>query len=270
MAGENIPLSQARALVPDLQKLTPDQFAWIEQLVRSMSLPATHWRNPASDVFTDDRVLGLFFLFLITHHTLSAEAFKQEKFEYALEKILTQCGRKAERAPSRTNPGHDLTVDDVRWSLKTVADKAIKRDPVLLTKWMELGKGTWGKDVGDLKRLCDKFVAHLAGYDRVFVLRYLTPGARTEHEYEVIEIPKPLLLLAPTGEFQISVRSRQSAAVPGTCIVRDDAGVMFELYFDGGSERKLKVQKLRRNLCVHHATWKFSTPEPKPVASASE
>ena len=106
-----IPVAQAQALVPDLRKLTPDQFAWVEQLIRAMTQPSSSWRNPASDVFTDVRVMGLFFLFLVTHHTLSSEAFKQEKFEYALEKVLNQCGRTAARAPSRTNPGHDLTVD---------------------------------------------------------------------------------------------------------------------------------------------------------------
>jgi hypothetical protein len=265
-----IPLAQAQAVVPDLQKLTPDQFAWVEQLVHAMSQPSSSWRNPTSDVFTDDRVMGLFFLFLVTHHTLSSEAFKQEKFEYALEKILNQCGRIAARAPSRTNPGHDLTVDGVKWSLKTVADKSVKSDPILLTKWMELGKGTWGKDVEDLKALCKKFVAHLAGYDRVFVLRYMTPGSTTNHEYEVIEIPKSILLSAPLGDFQLSARSELTTATPGTCRVSDAAGMMYELYFDGGTERKLQLKKLRRDLCVHHATWKFQSPEPKPEASAGE
>ena len=207
---------------------------------------------------------------VVTHYTLSIEAFKQEKFEYALEKVLNQCGRTAARAPSRTNPGHDLTVDGTRWSLKTVADKGIKPDPILLTKWMELGKGAWGKDVEDLKGLCKKFVTHLAGYDRVFVLRYMTPGSTTNHEYDVIEIPKDILLTAPKGDFQLSARSKLTTATPGTCKVRDDAGVMYVLYFDGGSERKLKVTHLRRNLCVHHATWKFQSPEPTPAASAGE
>lgn len=265
-----IPIEQATALVPDLRKLTPDQFSWVKTLVEAMTLPVQTYRNPSSDLFTDDKTMGLFFLYLVTHHTLSVQAFKQEKFEYALERIMRAIGRTATLPGSRTNPGHDLTVDGVGWSLKTAADKAIRSDPIHLTKWMELGKGQWTNKVSDLKLLCKRFLSHLAGYDRIFVLRYLTPGAVTEHEYEIIEIPKAVLLHADKGVFQLSSRSRQTTSVPGTCSVSDASGVMYELYFDGGSERKLKLQKLRRNVCVHHATWKFQTPAPKEELSAGE
>jgi type II restriction enzyme len=33
---------------------------------------------------------------------------------------------------------------------------------------------------------------------------------------------------------------------------------MYELYFDGGTERKLQVKNLRRDLCRIHATWQFA------------
>ena len=265
-----ISVEQASALVPDLRKLTPDQFAWVITLVEAMTLPVQTYSNPSSDLFKDDRIMGLFFLYLVTHHTLSVQAFKQEKFEYAPERIMRAAGRTAAPAGSRTNPGHDITVDGVNWSLKTAADKAIRPDPIQLTKWIELGKGHWTNKVSDLKLLCKRFLDHLQGYDRIFVLRYLTPGAVTEHEYEIIEIPKVILLRAEKGTFALSTRSKQTTSVPGTCSVSDASGVMYELYFDGGSERKLKLQKLRRSLCVHHATWKFQTPTPKEELSAGE
>jgi len=194
-------IDEARAIIPDLATLTDDQFAWIKQLVQSMSLPTHSKRNPLSDVFPDDRKAGLFLLYLITHHVLSSEPFKKEKFEYALEKIMVTLGRTAERPRSRTNRGHDLTVNGERWSCKSEAHRGIKPDQLWISKWMELGKGQWGDDENDLRNLCASFLHHLKGYDRVFTLRCLTAESRVDHHYELLEIPKQILLHAKTGEF---------------------------------------------------------------------
>ncbi len=258
-----IPRKLVQQLVPDLVKLSDDQFAWIGQLVSALSLPVNSRRNPHSTVFPDDRSLGLFFLYLVTHHTLSAEAFKQEKFEYALERIALATGRTATRPPSRTHPGHDLTIDAERWSLKTEAHAGIKSAVIHISKWQELGKGKWGNAVADLRRLCrDHFLRHLANYDRILNLRRLTPASATKHHYEVLELPRHLLLESDVkGVYQMMKTSTQTPK-PGYCRVSDASGLMFELYFDGGTERKLRVQKLRRDLCVFHAEWEFETPKP--------
>lgn len=71
-------IEQAKALIPDIAKLSDDQFSWIQQLVRSMVLPLNSTRNPTSDVLIDDRSMGLFSLYLVTHHVLSAEPFKKK------------------------------------------------------------------------------------------------------------------------------------------------------------------------------------------------
>src|SRR6267378_3627668 len=44
-------LEQAKVLIPDLSALTPDQFAWVERLVKTMALPVNSVRNPQSNVF---------------------------------------------------------------------------------------------------------------------------------------------------------------------------------------------------------------------------
>lgn len=136
--------------LPALASLSPDQFAWVESLVTALGNPLRASRNPTSDIFASDRLLGLFSLYLITHHTLSVQPFKQEKFEYALRQVMTAAGRSAALAASRTNPGRDITVDGSGWSLKTVADKSVRRERIDLTKWMELGKGTWTNQVSEL------------------------------------------------------------------------------------------------------------------------
>jgi len=226
-----------------------------------MALPFNSTRNPTSDLFPDDKSTGLFFLYLITHHTLSSEPFKKEKFEYALEKIMEVLGHTAVRAKSRTSPGLDLTVKGQRWSLKSEAHKSISHDLIWVSKWMELGKGKWKDDENDLRSLCDGFLHHLGRYDRIFMLRCLSPDDSLDHHYEILEIPKAILTIAKSGAFTMMHKSKQDPK-PGYCRVSDDQGLMYELYFDGGSERKLQLKKLRRNLCVFHADWRFQTPIP--------
>jgi len=257
-------LAEAAALVPDIARLTDDQFAWVQRLIVSMAIPCNSTRDSASDVFTDDRSTGLFFLYLVTHHVLSAEPFKGEKFEYAVERIMTALNHVAARPTSRTNRGHDLTVNGERWSFKTEAHRAIRADTLSISKWMELGIGQWGSDENDLRGLCDLFLHHLEGYDRIFTLRCLTPDSVVEHHYEILEIPKHILTQAGGGAFQMMHSSRQNPK-PGYCRVSDTEGLMYELYFDGGTERKLQVKKLRRNLCAVHAEWRFETPLPPAI-----
>ena len=38
-----------------------------------------------------------------------------------------------------------------------------------------------------------------------------------------------------------------------------DGNIKFQLYFDGGTERKLQIKHLRKDLCVVHAQWEFAT-----------
>ena len=130
---------------------------------------------------------------------------------------------------------------------------------------MELGKGRW-VDEDDLRGLADRFQHHLTGYERIFVLRCLTPADPEEHHYEIVEIPKPLLeKCKSTGAFEMMHLSKQTPK-PGYCRVSDEDGLEYELYFDGGTERKLRVQKLRRSSCRFNADWRFSTPTPKKLA----
>jgi hypothetical protein len=88
------------------------------------------------------------------------------------------------------------------------------------------------------------------------------PADPVNHCYELLEIPKDILVRScSSGVFTMMTDSRQTPK-PGYCRVSDRKGLMYELYFDGGSERKLRVQKLRRDLCVFHAAWDFTTPLP--------
>jgi type II restriction enzyme len=77
--------------------------------------------------------------------------------------------------------------------------------------------------------------------------------------YELVEIPKALLLEVANCELVVCTDSMQNPQ-PGYGYVRDAAGQLkYALYFDGGTERKLQIKHLRKDLCQVHATWTFGS-----------
>jgi type II restriction enzyme len=208
---------------PDLSALTPSQIEWVAAVVRQFSLQHEFWRKEGSDLVTPG-VLEMFGDALRIHHAFSRQALSKDRFEFALESSLNRAGIRAELVLNRTNRGHDITIAGVPVSLKTQADKSIRKDSLHISKFMELGKGAW-------------------------------------ELYELVEIPKSLLLEGKNAQLVIQTRSRQNPK-PGYGFVYDVEGkIKFALYFDGGTERKLQIKKIRKDLCVVHATWRFdSTP----------
>jgi hypothetical protein len=255
---------RVRRIVERLPLLTSYQLDSIDRIITQLQGPKDFKRNVQSDLVTD-AVLQDFGDALRVHHTYSAEALSKDRFEYALEQVLQGRRIRAKRAP-KGNPGHDITIAGIACSLKTQADKNIKSDVIHISKYMELGKGDWTDKVDDLRGLLARFQAHLARYERIFTLRRLRHA--TDELYELVEIPKGLLAKAGVGALSIAANSRQNPK-PGYCIVSDRQGsVEFELYFDGGTERKLQVRRLRKDLCTVHATWQFPRREAdaEPVA----
>ena len=248
--------SRVRALGAALPHLSDSLLAWIERVIEQMALPHTYTRNPNSDLI-DDRFLADLGDTLRIHHCFSNESLAKDKFEHALEWVARACGRKAELA-SRGNPGHDITIDGVRFSLKTEGSKNIRESEIHISKFKELGKGEWTDKVSDLNGLRNQFLAHMKAYDRVIMLRYLSVKATKDRRYELVEIPKALLERAATGALAMK-ETTQNGARPGTCTVfGDDGARLFELYFDGGTERKLQVKHLQKSACVVHADWRFA------------
>src|SRR5205807_2426255 len=111
-------------------------------------------------------------------------------------------------------------------------------------------------DPKDLEGLRNQFLEHMGDYERIFTLRALKRGP-AEYLYELVEIPKEMLQEAQKGEFEMCLSSKQMPK-PGYCFVKDDkGGTKFELYFDGGTERKLQIKHLNKSLCKVHARWQF-------------
>lgn len=75
----------------------------------------------------------------------------------------------------------------------------------------------------------------------------------------LVEIPKTLLLEARECRLEIRTKSTQDPK-PGYGYVNDDHGnLKFALYFDGGTERKLQINQIRKSLCIVQATWTFES-----------
>jgi type II restriction enzyme len=124
---------------------------------------------------------------------------------------------------------------------------------------MELGKGQWNDNPDDLEGLRQQFLFHMQSYDRILVLRALEKAP--QWKYELVEIPKDLLSRARYGRLEMRLHSRQ-VPKPGYCFVDDESGQnLFNLYFDGGTERKLQIKNLRKERCRVHATWEFVIPK---------
>lgn len=250
-----VPHEQAvRSVSQAINALTPSQLDLVSAMIRQFDLPREFHRKTDSD-FVTPAALDMLGDALRIQHAFSRQALSKDRFEFALERSLNRAGVQAELVENRTNRGHDITIQGVPVSLKTQADAGIRVDSLHISKFMELGKGPWKLPV-----LRDMFLAHMRSYERIFQFRCLLPGP-TAHFYELVEIPKKLMLEGANAELVTQRRSRQKPK-PGYGYVREaDGKLKFALYFDGGTERKLQIKALRKDLCIVHATWRFeSTP----------
>jgi type II restriction enzyme len=242
----------ADSLASTFATLTPSQTELVAAVIRQFHLPHKFHLNPDSELVTP-AVLGMLGEALRIHHAFSRQALSKDRFEFALERSLNRAGIRAELVENRTNRGHDMTIEGVPVSLKTQADANIRADLLHISKFMELGKGEW-----KLPLLRDMFIEHMRSYERIFQFRCLQPGP-TSYLYELVEIPKSLLLEGMDAQLVIQTRSIQ-APKPGYGYIYDTAGKLkFALYFDGGTERKLQIKKIRKELCTVHGTWQFDS-----------
>jgi len=242
-------------LIRKIPSLTAGQIYWLERVLRVFESPH-EFQLVGSDLLAQTTLVN-FGDALRIHHSFSAEPFSKDKFEYVLQKVLTMSGHDATLAP-KGHSGYDITINGIKISLKTQADSHIREDRIWISKFMELGKGRWGEDPKDLVRLRSSFLQHLRNYERIFTLRALR---RAPHcHYELVEIPKRLMLAAKNGDLEMQLKSKQYPK-PGYCYVRSRKGEdLYQLYFDAGSERKLQVKNLQKSACKVHATWIFVIP----------
>jgi Type II site-specific deoxyribonuclease len=107
---------QIQILVERLYRLTDSQINWVEEIISQFTV-AHNYEIIDSNLF-DTCMLDSFGDALLIHHCMSKESFSKDKFEYVLERVANFCGNDSQIA-SRGNPGHDITINGERFSLKT-------------------------------------------------------------------------------------------------------------------------------------------------------
>ncbi|QDK77768.1 restriction endonuclease [Spirosoma sp. KCTC 42546] len=255
-------LDRVQKISQALPKLSSAQLKSIDSLVDQFMRPYIRKEaNPQSEIITSG-FLEDFGDMLRLHHCFSKGPFSKDKFEYALEEAFKMSGRSSLLAPAG-NPTFDLTVDGLKYSLKTEAAKNVNAQKIHISKFMELGKGLWEDKLEHLIGLRQSFLTRLSQCDKILTLRVLRKSPWT---YELVEIPVSLLNKASEGNLRMNLESRQMPK-PGYCDVYENGYLLFQLYFDGGTERKLQIKNLQKNLCTVHATWEFDIT---PVLPESE
>ncbi len=245
-----LPHDLLSGLSHQVQDLTEAQLEWVVRIVAQFKKPHSFISLNPHGIFNQEWVEH-FGNILMVHHSMSEAPFTKEKFEYAFMFSSIKSGLSANKSLNRTNRGHDVTINGVPISLKTQADAGIREDSIHISKFMELGTGEW-----ILELLRNHYFAHMESYNQIFTLRTLI-NEENRKKYELVEIPKQLLLEAHNGVFEVRTQSRQNPQ-PGYCRVPDGAGGWkFELYFDGGTERKLQIKNIKKIYCHVHATWDF-------------
>ena len=240
-------------LIAAIPELSSYRLQLVDKVVGVFQTEKVFVREPSSQLITS-QVLEDFGDVLRLHHAFSREPFSKDKFEYALERVLLESHFATSLAPRGTR-GYDIQIGQERFSLKTEAAKGIRENTIHISKFMELGGGQWGSDPADLVGLRHQFLINLAGIHRILILRALEKGTPA-YRYELVEIPKQLLVKAADGRFEMKIESSQNPK-PGYCYVEEDRESLFSLYFDGGGERKLQIKGLKKSLCLVHATWSF-------------
>lgn len=251
-------------LMAEIPGLSDYRLGLVQNMVQVFAQPWTITRALDSDLISDYGLMD-FGDVLRIHHCFSREPFSKDKFEFALEAVLSASGMVAELAP-RGRRGYDIKITGHNVSLKTEAARAIRAEILHISKFMELGGGQWGENPADLVGLRQQFLDNLAGIDRIIVLRALRKG-EPDYLYELVEIPKSLLERASAGRFEMRTESAQFPK-PGYCYVEDAGELLFNLYFDGGGERKLQIKNLKKGRCKVHASWQFDSPQQNQEESA--
>lgn len=236
-----------------IPKLSEYRLELVDNIVEVLKQPIQINISPDSNLFTHP-IANDFGDILRLHHCFSREPFSKDKFEYALESVLTVSNVSACLA-RRGQRGFDITIKGEKVSLKTEASAKISAGFIHISKFMELGGGEWGENPDDLIGLREQFLSALSTFDRILMLRALRKG-NPDYIYELIEIPLDLLKECRIGELEMKLDSSQFPK-PGYCWVTSKKNPNYCLYFDGGGERKLQIKRLDKEYCKMHAQWKF-------------
>jgi hypothetical protein len=241
-------LAQLNQIAP---QLSPTRLALLNRMAISLQMGFDSLLNPDSDIATP-LFSECFASRLLLHHAVGEENLNKKSFEYLFRDALRHDGKIAEITASGVSPGADIVVDGTRISLKTEASKDIRDRKITISKLME-ARWIRDQDALGLARLAgDRLREHLAGYDRIIMLRAFNP-TKSQVKYNLMEIPHALLTLAlglQPGDIKLNLGRNGG----GSVVFRDQGLDVFTLRFDGSVE-KVTVTNLLVDRCISHGMW---------------
>jgi hypothetical protein len=242
-----------------INKLDDDVCRVIEMYVDYLNLKWKEEVSSDSDIVTAAFSKN-FRTRLQLHHAANEEVFNKKSFEFAFKNASIAADRTAVIETSAVNPGHDVTVDGVRFSLKTEADKKIRPKSIKISKLME---ARWIRECvtgEDFRRGVKRILEHLSHYERVLILRaFRFDPPTSEVRYDLLEIPLGVLRrIESIGPADFKPRSAKSGG--SSALVKDPSGRLFALRLDGSVE-KVTISGLGVESCLMHASWTISIPE---------
>ncbi len=241
----------ANDLPSRIQALTLSQKILVADVIGALEAAVSSNINSTSDIctpkFSED-----FQNRLVLHHAINDEVLKKKTFEYAFRAACRFDGRSAELDENSVNPGADIVVDNVAFSLKTEASKNMSKKSLHISKLMEASWIRLCKDEEDIAQgVKSKVVPHLNQYERILMLRAFTIGGQT-FEYFLIEIPlKTLLEIKKLSASDFSKRTKKGSS---RAAVQINGEKVFSLGLDGSVE-KITISSFGLKQCTIHGQW---------------
>lgn len=235
-----------------LKDLTSTQVDIVKEISDALRQKVESKVDKTSDICTS-RFEESFQNRLVLYHALNEQPLTKKTFEYTFARSMKACGKHATVIDDPTNPGKDVVVDGVNFSLKTEAARNIRRSAITISKLME---ARWirncrsGQDF--LDHVHSRIVPHLQQYDRILTLRAFKQGDTLVHYY-LVEIPKDLLL-ACSQLTADAFRARTPNGSTSADVLKSSTR-LFRLSLDGSVE-KVTVRNLNVSLCKTHGEWK--------------
>ncbi len=153
-----------------LRELNTVQITLLLEMAKAMTRNVREYINERSDLLVPEFATN-FSNRLLIHHATHVEKFSKKTFEYAFASASTSAGRTAEIITSSTNPGTDVLVNGVAFSLKTEASAGLRRDKITISKLMEARWIRECKTPEDFAYgMTTRVVLHLQKYQRILAL----------------------------------------------------------------------------------------------------
>ncbi len=238
-----------------VSNLKPTQIALLLEMARAMTVDIEEYVNEDSDIVSSEFATN-FSNRLLIHHATQTEKFAKKAFEYAFVNASIATGKSAQIISSSTNPGTDVVVDKVNFSLKTEASARINRKKIIISKLME---ARWIRECNTREDFANgvvnRVVRHLQQYQRILILRAYNIS-QNQVKYELIEIPHNLLL--EIRDLTAHDFTDKTASGSSRASVYINERKAFTLSLDGSVE-KVTVLGLDTDLCFYHASWIIPT-----------